>query len=187
MRDIELEARCSRTRLGGDPLPEDLRILFEHRDALWKSTGIELNGDPDWAPWRDTGYLTEADWADPEIAANVKAIHSVCDAIAFFAAHEDGEYFGYWRGPEGPAIADSPLATLDHEGQFRFCGGGNFGVALLFRKLGEERFCELRDWLQSIGITDPVRSVDDFADPSGVSSPGALHRELYAGILGGRA
>jgi hypothetical protein len=183
MRNIEVEELLSRNRLGGEPIPEDLRILLEHRDELLVRTGIELNWDQDWAPWRDTSYLTEEDWANPDIAANVRAIDSVSDLTAFIAAHEDGEYIGYWRGPEGRAISHSPLITLDNEGQFAFAGGGNFAAALLSRAF-DEGFAELRAWLRSLGISEIPESPSDIEDPKNVSSPRDLHHEIYTKTLG---
>jgi hypothetical protein len=44
-------------RLGGDPVPDDLRVLLPHRDELAERTGIELSWAKDWAPWLDHSYL----------------------------------------------------------------------------------------------------------------------------------
>lgn len=185
MRNVEIEELFSRNRLGGEPIPDDLRILLEHREALWNLTGIELNWEPGWAPWRDTSYLTQEDWANPDIAANVEAINSVSNLTAFIAANEDGEYIGYWRGPEGRLISESPLIRLDSEGQFGLAGGGNFAAALLFHEF-DQRFDELRAWLLSLGISPLPESPDELVDPQGISSPKHVHEELYAKALGAR-
>jgi len=158
-------------RLGGEPVPEDVKILLAHADELVERTGIELNWKKDWAPWSDTSYLSAADRANRDIMANVRAIAEVCGLIAFAAAHEDGEYFGYWRSPSRRRIADSPLVQLDNEGQFSFCGGSTFAEAVLGQTYGDEQFTELRDWLRSLGIAIQAETPDDLAYPEGEPSP----------------
>ena len=59
----------SRYRLGGEPTPADVAILLAHPDELFEHTGIELNWKKGWAPWLDTSYLSEAERANPDIAA----------------------------------------------------------------------------------------------------------------------
>jgi hypothetical protein len=166
-------------RLGGEPVPEDVKLLVTHADELARRTGIELSGEKDWAPWSDTSYLSEADRANPDIMANVRAIGEVCDSIAFIAAHEDDEYIGYWRGPGRRRIADSPLVCLDNEGQFTFCGGSTFAEAVLSRTSGDQPFAELRDWLRSLGISVRAEAPDDLDYPEGEPSPDELQKDLY--------
>ncbi|HEU5119102.1 MAG TPA: hypothetical protein VFT74_21105 [Isosphaeraceae bacterium] len=166
-------------RLGGEPVPEDVKILLKHAEELEERTGIELSGEKSWAPWSDTSYLTKADRANPDIMANVRSIGEVCRLIAFVAADEDDEYLGYWRGPDRRQVADSPVVVLDNEGQFSFCGGRTFAEALLGRAYGDEPFAELRDWFRSLGIPVRAETPDDLADPEGEPSPDELHKELY--------
>lgn len=172
-------------RLGGEPVPEDVKVLLAHAEEVAERTGIELNWKKGWAPWLDTSYLSEADRANPDIAANVRAIAEVCGLIAFIAAHEDGEYFGYWRGPGNRAVADSPLVRLDNEGQFSFCGGSSFAEALLAQAGDEEQFDELRNWLAAAGVAVRVSSLKDIRYPKEKSSPDKLHKELYRRYLSG--
>jgi hypothetical protein len=166
-------------RLGGESVPEDVKLLLAHADELVRRTGIELSGDKDWAPWADTSYLSEADRANPDIMANVRAIGEVCGSIAFIAADEDDEYIGYWRGPGARRIAESPLVCLDNEGQFTICGGSSFAEAVLSRTCGDEPFADLRDWLRSLGITVRAEAPDDLVYPEGEPSPDELHKEWY--------
>lgn len=166
-------------RLGGEPVPEDVAILLEHADELAEQTGIELNWQKDWAPWSDTSYLSAADRANPDIMANVRATAEVCALITFVAADEDGEYFGYWRGPGRRKVAESPVVRLDNEGQFDLCGGSNFAAAVLSQTYGEEQFAELRDWFQSLGIEVRAETQDEIVYPEGEPSPDGLHKELY--------
>jgi hypothetical protein len=171
-------------RLGGEPVPNDIAILLAHADELAERTGVELNWKKGWAPWSDTSYLSAADRANADIMANVRAIAEVCELIAFVAASEDEEYYGYWRGPDKRPVAVSPVVMLDNEGQFEFCGGSTFAEALLSQTYGDEQFEELRDWLVSIGIAVGATSTDGLTYPEGELSPDELHQELYRRYLG---
>lgn len=151
----EMIRAFSANRLGGDPVPDDLRRLLPHRDDLAERTGITLSWEADWAPWLDTSYLHAEDNADPDIAANVRAMAEVCALIAFVAQEEDDQYFGFWRGPDKLPIAQCPLVFLDNEGQFEPCVGATFGECVLEHTWGEQPFNELRAWFLSLGIAVP--------------------------------
>lgn len=175
--DIESET-FSANRLGGDPLPDDLKILLGHAGELIEHTGLELNGEEGWAPWLDTSYLSESDRQNPDIMANVRAIADVCALIAFVASTEDGEYYGYWRGPDRSPLADSPIVRLDNEGQFLIIAR-TFAEAVLTMTFDDEQFAELSDWLRSLGVEAQVGSIDEIEGPSAEPEPSKLHRELY--------
>lgn len=172
-------------RLGGEPIPADVATLLGHASELAERTGFKLNWKKGWAPWLDTNYLSAADRANPDIAANVRAIAEVCGLIAFVAAREDGDYLGYWRGAGGRAVADSPLVRLDNEGQFSYCGGSTFAEALLSQAVDREQFAEWRDWLESVGVAVRVASPAAIKYPRDKASPDKLHKELYRRYLGG--
>jgi hypothetical protein len=165
-------------RLNDEPVPEDLRILLENGEELFELTGIRLNARKDWAPWLDTSHLSTKERADPDVAANLRATAEVCELVAFVAAEEDGQYIGYWRGPEGRPVSESPLVVLDNEGQFGVCAGSNFAEALLSRVYGEERFQEFREFLHSLGLPAHFASQEDIPYPDVDFPPDALHREL---------
>jgi hypothetical protein len=57
---------------------------------LLRDLGVEVSGDVSWKPWADKSYLTESDLADPDIAANVRAIADTFEHINFFARTDDG-------------------------------------------------------------------------------------------------
>lgn len=173
----------SANRLGGEPLPEDLRILLSHSEELARHKGIELNAEEGWAPWLDTSYLNEDDRANPDIMANVRAIAEVCNLVAFVAATEDDEFLGYWRGPEMSPVAGAPVVVLDNEGQFRILGP-SFAEAILSQTYGEESFAELRDSLRSLGIEVRAASIDEIPTPAAEPDPADLHHELYRRYLG---
>jgi len=181
MKKGDLQSRFSKYRLGGDPVPADVKILLQHRA---ERTEITLEAKKDWTPWLDTSYLSDADRANPDITANVRAMAEVCALIVFIAADEEGQYLGYWRGPGRRPVAKSPLVFLDNEGQFNLCAGTTFAEALLWLRPDEEEFGELRDWFVSLGIEVEAQSSDDLAEPKETSPPDRLHRELFARYRG---
>jgi hypothetical protein len=142
-------------RLGGDPVPDDVRLLLPHRDELAERAGIELNWAKDWAPWLDHSYLRPEERTDPGIAANIRAMADVSSLIAFIAQEEDAQWFGFWRGPDRLPLAKCPLIFLDNEGQFNPCVASNFAECVLEHTYGEDRFNALRDWFRSLGILIP--------------------------------
>ncbi len=168
----------SANRLNGETVPEDLRLLLEHADEFESRTGIRIAPEEQWAPWSDTSYLTAKDLQDPGIVANIKAIDEVCSMIAFVAEHEDHEFIGYWRGPAGRSIADSPLVWLDNEGQFNLCSEATFAQVIL----GTYESDELTEWMQSIGIQASASPADDRVEES---DPGDMHWQLQEKYLGG--
>jgi hypothetical protein len=177
-------------RLNGESVPPDLAILVNHADAFSQKTGIELNWQPGWAPWLDTSYLNETDLANPDILANVKAIAEVCRLIAFVAAHEDGEYYGYWRGYGQRPVTESPLVRLDNEGQFCLMSGRTFAEAILAQKFEQADFGSFHQWLTLLGIVVPATHAEALTMAEGERSPGELHElffyryRLEAGLSG---
>jgi hypothetical protein len=179
----DIEAEFSANRLGGEAIPEDLRLLLVHHHELAERTGVELSWLPGWAPWLDTSYLTAADRKNPDIAANVRAIADVCALSTFVAAHEDQHYFGYWRGSSLLRLEEAVPISLDNEGQFAFCGTTNVAGAILSYSGGSRQFEELHDWFQSLGIGSLPTNPDDLSIPRALQSPSALHEELYRNYL----
>lgn len=178
-------SQFSQNRLNGEPAPDDVKTLLRNHDEFAERTGVELNWKKKWSPWLDTSYLSAAELANPDIAANVKAIAEVCELIAFFGAEEDGNYFGYWRGPKNRSIAKSPLVKFDNEGQFYLMSGSRFAEAILVdRTYDAEQFVDLRDWLGSLGTTIKWKTLDDATYPKEKDEPGALHTRLYYRHLG---
>jgi hypothetical protein len=105
--------------------------------------------------------------------------------IAFVAADEDGNYFGYWRSPKKKLIAKSSLVRFDNEGQFSLCPGSTFAEAVLFeRAYDAKRFTELRKWLLSLGIAIVWKTLDDATFPEGETDPNAMREKLYYQHLG---
>lgn len=164
-------------RLHGESPPPDLSVLLEHPHELARLAGIVLNASAEWAPWLDTSYLTERDWADPAIRANVRAISDVCKLVTFMFEDEDRNYFGYWRGPAHLLLSEAPLVYLDNEGQVDFCGVSNIAGAILTR--AGPSFEELRSWFVSLGIGSLPSGPYDLFDVQLHPSPRQLHESLY--------
>jgi hypothetical protein len=179
MSSTEILSQFSRNRLNGEPVPDDLKILLPHRDELAERTGIRLELAEGWAPWLDTSYVSEADRRDPDILANIRAIHGVCAHTAFIAAKGDEEFFGYWRGQARRSVANSPLVYLDDEDQFHLCIASSFAEAVLEQAYGGERFHDLRDWLQSVGISIGWDSPSQLTYPHEKLPPKELHKVLF--------
>jgi hypothetical protein len=179
MIEDEILLRFSQNRLDGEPVPDDLKILLRHRDALAERTGIRLEWAEDWTPWLDTSDLSETERRDPEIAARIRATEEVCRLIAFVAADDGGQYLGYWRGPTHRKVADSPLVFFDKEGQFHLCVASSVSEAILAREYGRERFPMVRAWLRSLGIRIGWDSPSQMTHPREKPTPKQLHDELY--------
>lgn len=169
-------------RLRGEAPPTDLAILLRHRDALACHAGFSFDGSPDWAPWLDTSDLTESDWGDPGIRANVRATGEVCALIDFVAADEERNYYGYWRGPAHTALSQAPLVRLDNEGQFDVCGTANLAGAILIAG-GDDLFDQLQSWMQEIGIGMLPADPYDLLDGETGIGPRELHATLYEKFL----
>ncbi len=180
MNSTEILSQFSRNRLGGEPVPDDLKILLPHRDELAERTGIRLEWAEGWAPWLDSSYLSEEELSQADIVANLRAIEEVCRLIAFVAEDEDEQYLGYWRGPTHRPVADSPLVFFDDEGQFHLCIASRFAETLLEREYGREGFKKLRAWLRSLGISIGWETPNQLTCPHEKLSPKELHKELFS-------
>ena len=175
------QKRFSKYRLNGEAVPADVAVLLNHSDELAARTSVLLHWEADWSPWLDTGYLTDEDRANSDIAANVKAGEEVCKYITFVANDDDSQYFGYWRGLEQLSLEAAPLVLLDNEGQFRLYGATSFAAAVLAEThfwYGQKEG-ELEAWMVSIGVPLSLGS-NRFT----TLSPGQLHTELYYRYLG---
>lgn len=169
-------------RLGGDPVPDDLRRLLPHRDELAERTGIELSWAKDWEPWNDHSYLRPEERTEPSLEASIRAMTEVASHIAFVAQDDTDQYLGFWRGPEKRPIAECPLIFLDNEGQFNPSVASNFAECLFERIYDEEQFDELRDWFRSLGIAIPFDDSETLLArdwPARSHEATELHNELF--------
>lgn len=174
-----LNAAFSSARLGGSAVPDDVATLLPHLDTLKNQTGVVISIRPDWAPWADMSYLSEAERSNPDIAANIAAIGEVCKLITFVASDDQANYYGYWHGPDQLTLENSPIVQYDNEGQFYLCGTANLAGALLVHTCFGESFDEMRKWMSSLGIRDLPQTQYDLSDPRLNRMPDQLHREFY--------
>ena len=107
----DLLSAFSKNYLNDEPVPDDLAKSLTHNDEFFEITGIRLLSDADEQPWNDISYLSPQELEDPDIASNVRAMTETNRLIAFFAVSEDDRCYGFWRGPQGRSIADSPWTT----------------------------------------------------------------------------
>ncbi|WP_140426120.1 hypothetical protein [Acidovorax sp. Root275] len=180
---MSIHTQFSLLRLQGEPLPQDLAVLLLHQEELQRRTGVRMSAEPQWTPWLDTSYLTEAERADPEIAANIRAIAEVCRHVAFVVADDEGNYFGYWRGPSLKPIAESVVVQLDSEGQFSVCGTANIAGAILTQCCYGGTFDETRQWFLRLGLTALPTYPYDLGNPQVTPTPTALHQQLFEAYL----
>jgi hypothetical protein len=139
--------RVSKICLRGQPLPDDLRKLWEANDTQPWSELVQFTRVDKLDGKFFVGY-TKDDRVPPEVTA---AYDKMFEHIAFIGKREDGELVGYWLGPEQRDVAASPVVELDTEGQFRI-GGRNLGEYLLGCTFTDDDFTQLRRTLAGLGI-----------------------------------
>jgi hypothetical protein len=179
MDSNELYSQFSINRLDGEPVPDDVRILLPDRDELEARGRIRLVLDEDWHPWMDTTGLGEAILSDPAGAASIRARAEVTRLCAFVAEDGAGQYLGYWRGPSHRKIPGCPIVLLDHAANFHLCAAQSFAEAVLEYNYARRGFHDLRDWLQSLGITITWESPSQLTLPHEKVPPKELYRQLF--------
>jgi hypothetical protein len=179
MDSSEVFSQFSINRLDGESVPDDLRILLPHRDELAARSGVRLVLDEEWTPWRTPGAPGESVHSDPEAVANHRATAEVCRLIAFVAVEGTDQHLGYWRGPANRKVDLSPLVLLDRTGQFHLCVSSTFAEAVLERAYGGADFKDLRDWMQSLGISIGWESPSQLTFPHEKLPPKEMHRQLF--------
>ncbi|MBB5958478.1 hypothetical protein FHS29_005086 [Saccharothrix tamanrassetensis] len=172
-------------------VPEDLAI-WRRRQAAGKpnpwSESLRLLADDERPAALDTGYLTAEDLANPDIAANVRAIGETAALITWVAEDEDeGRAFGYWRGPDDLPLAAAPVVSLDNEGQFQLLRGANLSEALSdeYGQWTDDGYPGLVAQCRSRGVTisadDPAELPEPTVSPTPAEHHVARYRELLAG------
>jgi hypothetical protein len=136
--------------------------------GVLESCEFVFKDEPGWTPPDDTGYLTEADRANPDIMANVEAIAAVSQQIDWLGSDDTG-HIGIWR-------ASGHVVRLDTEGQYgvRACDVGDY----LARAVREEEFDAARDELIAAGFRVSATIGAIYASIARAPDIAALHREL---------
>jgi hypothetical protein len=161
---MDLEAtldRVSRNCLRGQPVPADLRALWE----------VRLRGDADLLEGVE---LTLVDEVGQDFLAGygeatgapaycVRAHRRMFEHIAFFALAMDGALLGYWLGEGKRPVRDAPVVELDSEGQYALRGTSVAEYLLQFSDSAED-FAVIRDWLVARSIPVTVQSRQDVCD-----------------------
>lgn len=171
------------------PPPADLATLLRLNDTqdegleeALSELGCHLIA-PDDAPTllNPASYMSEAELADPSIAANIVATDQVCAHISFFVEDEERNLFGYWHGPERVPLAEAPIVKYDNEGQFSLAQGLGLVEALIGDRVFEddEAFAEHAERFEELGIAIANRSWDELASPEPATKPDELHGLLY--------
>ncbi|MFE0461244.1 hypothetical protein ACFW1A_18560 [Kitasatospora sp. NPDC058965] len=179
-------AQFSRERLGGRPVPTDVRILAT---AQWDGSGhpFERFGitvlEPGTAhPLTDTGYLGEEERADPDMMAVCAASEQMAQYLMAVAQAEDGEFYGYWWHPQQASAQEPPpVVKVDTEFSYEVLPGRTFAEACLADLAFDdaELFAQVAAELAELHIAVPVGSREELEVRSAVPDPGGLHTQLY--------
>jgi hypothetical protein len=158
----------------------DLLRLRENQAALMavlERLELELVDDPAWGEPSDTSYLSPADRANPDIAANVAAMAATNKLVAWFGRDQEG-FVGLWRGADGAQPLDaSPVVRLDTEGQYTIVAATIPDYVAV--SLPEDEFASTRDALTRVGfrVSNNVDAIWDSLD--GFDDPNAYRNQLY--------
>jgi len=158
----------------------DLLRLRENQAALMavlERLELQLVDDPAWGEPSDTSYLSPADRANPDIAANVAAMAATNKLVAWFGRDQEG-FVGLWRGAGGEQPLDaSPVVRLDTEGQYTIVAATIPDYVAV--SLPEDEFASTRDALTRVGfrVSNNVDAIWDSLD--GFDDPNAYRNQLY--------
>ncbi|MFI6518252.1 hypothetical protein ACIBF1_22035 [Spirillospora sp. NPDC050679] len=178
----------SRERLGGRPLPDDLRTMlvaqWEGRTGFRDLLGVTFPEPGEADLLLDTDYLTEAERADPEMQA-VHAGMAEMGKYARLVAKNEDCWIGYWLHPDEPADRPAPLIQLDTEASFWLLQGRTLAEALVavcshYRDESDARlaFSALAADLAGLGLPLGADSYDALHEPEPVVQPEDLMEEL---------
>jgi len=138
----------------------DLLRLRENQGALMpvlERLELELVDDPAWGEPSDTSYLSPAERANPDIAANVAAMAATNKLVAWFGRDQEG-FVGLWRGTDGAHPLDaSPVVRLDTEGQYAIVAATIPDYVAV--SVPEDEFASTRDALMRAGFTSATTSM----------------------------
>ncbi|MEU7481771.1 hypothetical protein AB0A63_37745 [Lentzea sp. NPDC042327] len=170
-------------------VPEDLVVWRRRQDAgqpnPW-SEGLRLLADDERPAALDTGYLTAADLANPDVAANTRAIEETAALVTWVAEDEDeGRAFGYWRGPGHLPLTAAPVVVLDNEGQFELLRGSSLSEALSdeYGQWADDGYAGVVARCRAEGVPISADDPDDLPEPAVSPTPDEHHGARYRALL----
>ncbi len=170
-------------------VPEDLAVWRRLQDAgepnPW-SDGVRLLADDERPAALDTSYLTAEDLANPDIAANSRAIEETAALITWVAEDEDeGQASGYWRGPDDLPLTAAPVVSLDNEGQFQVLRGTSLSEALSdeYGQWADDGYVGLVAQCRSQGVPISADDPDELPEPTVSPTPAEHHVARYRELL----
>lgn len=178
-------AAFSRERLGGRPVPEDVRVLataqWEGRGHPFEQFGITVLEPGAPHPLTDHSYLSEEERADPDIMANCAASEQMAEYLKAVAQDEDGNFYGYWLHPQQRETQPPPVIKVDTELTYSELGGRTFSEACLYDIAfdDDELFVTVAAELAQLDIRIPARSREDLDVLSVDPAPEDMHMRLF--------
>ncbi|MFI8438693.1 hypothetical protein ACIGJO_34185 [Streptomyces sp. NPDC079020] len=175
----------SRERLGGRPVPEDVRLLataqWEGRGHPFEQFGITILEPSAQHPLIDTSCLSEKERANPDIMANCAASEQMATYLKAVAQDEDGNFYGYWLHPRQRQDQPPPVIKVDTESTYWELGGRTFSEACLYDIAfdDDELFAKVAAELAPLRISLSAGSREDLDELPADPAPEDLHRRLY--------
>ena len=180
-------AEFSRERLGGDPVPDDLRVLLlaewqgrtDFRDLL----GVKFMEPGQLHPLLDTSYLSAAELADPEMQA-VNAGLALMSTHVHIVAEIEDRWIGYWAHPDEPTHRPRPVVMLDTEFSYWLAEGGTLVEALAvegahYAELDERSaFARTAGALAELGLSLSTSELAAYEEPEYIVDPTRFGEEL---------
>ncbi|WP_424184875.1 hypothetical protein ACOBQX_23690 [Actinokineospora sp. G85] len=170
-------------------IPEDLAVWRRDQDAgepnPW-SAGLRLLADGERPAALNTDYLTAEDLANPDVAANTRAIEDTAALITWVAEDEDeGQAFGYWRGPDDLPLATAPIVSFDNEGQFHLLRGASLSEALSdeYGQWADDGYPGVVARCRSRGVAISADDPDELLEPTTSPTPEEHHAARYRELL----
>ncbi|MFE9854682.1 hypothetical protein [Streptomyces sp. NPDC005780] len=173
-------------RLGGRPVPEDVRLLataqWEGRGHPFERFGITILEPGAQHPLTDFSYLGEKERADPDIMANCAASAQMATYLMAVAQDEDSNVYGYWLHPEQRTDRNPPpVVKVDSELTYWELGGRTFAEACLYDIAFDDDalFAEVSAALADLHVPVSAGSREGLGELSADPAPEEVHRRLY--------
>lgn len=176
----------SRLRLGGRPVPEDVRLLataqWEGRGHPFERFGITILEPGAPHPLTDFSHVGEKERADPDIMANCAASAQMATYLMAVAQDEDSGFYGYWLHPDQRIDRNPPpVVKVDSELTYGELGGRTFAEACLYDIAFDDDalFAEVSAALAKLHVPVSAGSREGLDEHSADPAPEDVHRRLY--------